>query len=90
MDGSTTVNNNATLVLNLPTTAQETETAKDTFMKEVESYSIFTIGKFIDIYCYPFVISIGLVGSTLSFLFMMKPNNRKMSTCIYMANYKYQ
>ena len=31
------------------------------------------------------LVPIGVVGNTLSFLVMIKPNNRKMSTCIYMA-----
>ena len=83
---STTVNINVTLVLKLVTTAWEkTKTTKDTFMEEVESFIIFKIGNFINIYYYPVLIPIGLVGNTLSFLVMIKPNNRKMSTCIYMA-----
>ena len=60
-------------------------TAKDTFFEEVESYSIFKIANLIMIYWLPVLIPIGLVGNTLSFLVMIKPNNRKMSTCIYMA-----
>ena len=60
-------------------------TVKDTFMEQVESYSIFKIAKFVMIYWLPVLIPIGLVGNTLSFLVMIKPNNRKMSTCIYMA-----
>ena len=82
---STRVNNNVTSVFNLATSAQETEITKDTFMEEIESYTIFKIGKFIDIYWYPVVISVGVVGNTLSFLVMIKLSNRKMSTCIYMA-----
>ena len=54
-------------------------------MEEVESYIIFKIGTFINIYYYPVFIPVGLVGNTLSFLVMIKRNNRKMSTCIYMA-----
>ena len=60
-------------------------TAKNTFMEEVESYSIFKIAHLIMIYWLPVLIPIGLVGNILSFLVMIKPNNRKMSTCIYMA-----
>ena len=83
---STILNNNATSLLNLATTAEEEETTKDTFMEEVESYLIFNkIGTFISIYYYPVFIPVGLVGNTLSFLVMIKRNNRKMSTCIYMA-----
>ena len=54
-------------------------------MEEVESYIIFKIGTFINIYYYPVFIPVGLVGNTLSFVVMIKRNNRKMSTCIYMA-----
>ena len=36
-------------------------------------------------YWFPILVPIGLVGNTLSFLIMIKPSNRKMSTCIYMA-----
>ena len=61
------------------------QNTKDTFMEEVEAYTIFKIANFISIYWLPVLVPIGLVGNTLSFLVMMKPNNRKISTCIYMA-----
>ena len=54
-------------------------------MEQVELYVIFKIANFINIYWFPVLISIGLAGNILSFLVMIKPNNRKMSTCIYMA-----
>ena len=57
----------------------------DIFMKQVETYTTFKIAYFIDKYWFPVLIPIGFVGNTLSFIVMMKPNNRKMSTCIYMA-----
>ena len=77
---------NTTSVLNLVTTAwEESETTKDIFMEDVESYLIFKIGNFINIYYYPVFIPVALAGNTLSFLIMTKQNNRKMSTCIYMA-----
>ena len=83
---STKINNNTTSVLNLVTTRwEETETTMETFMIEVESYIIFKIGNFIDTYYYPVFIPVALIGNTLSFLIMTKQNNRKMSTCIYMA-----
>ena len=56
-----------------------------TFMEEVETYMTYVVASFIDMYWFPVLIPIGLVGNTLSFLVMIKPNNRKMSTCIYMA-----
>ena len=77
---STTINTVA------PTEWEEAgETTKDTFMEEVETYTSFKIANFISIYWFPVLIPIGLVGNILSFLVMIKPNNRKMSTCIYMA-----
>ena len=56
-----------------------------TFMDQVESHMTYTIASFINIYWFPILVPIGLVGNTLSFLVMIQPNNRKMSTCIYMA-----
>ena len=83
---STRLKNNVTSLLNLATTGlEEVETTKDTFMEEVEGYMMSKIGTFIDIYYYPVFIPVALVGNTLSFLIMIKPNNRKVSTCIYMA-----
>ena len=80
-------NNNVTLVLHLPTTGWEAsnETTKDTFLEKVESYTMFKIENFINTYWFPVLVPIGLVGNTLSLLVMTKTNNRKMSTCIYMA-----
>ena len=84
---SITANNNATPSIDMFTTSWETPEAmtKDTFMEEVESYTIFKVANFISIYWFPVLIPIGLAGNTLSFIVMIKPNNRKMSTCIYMA-----
>ena len=56
-----------------------------TFMEQVESYMTYTIASYINIYWFPILVPIGLVGNTLSFLVMIQPQNRKMSTCIYMA-----
>ena len=83
---STRVNNSVTSVLNLVTTGlEETHTTKDTFMEEAEAYTIFKVANFISIYWFPVLIPVGLVGNILSFLVMIKPNNKKMSTCTYMA-----
>ena len=57
----------------------------DTFMEEVKTYTTYKIATFIDTYWFFVLVPIGLVGNTLSFLVMVKPNNRKMSTCIFMA-----
>ena len=63
-----------------------TTEASDTFMEEVNTYTVFIIAKYISNYWLPILIPIGYVGNILSFLVMIKPNNRKMSTCIYMAS----
>ena len=84
---STRVNNNATSYMDIFTTGWEESntTTKDTFMEEVEGYTIFKVANFINIYWFPVLIPIGLAGNILSFLVMIKPSNRKMSTCIYMG-----
>ena len=58
---------------------------KDIFMDAVESLLTYKIATFIAKYWNPILVPIGLVGNVLSFLIMVKPNNRKLSTCIYMA-----
>ena len=57
----------------------------DIFIQEAETYMTYKVAKFIDNYYFPVLIPLGLVGNTLSFFVMMRPNNRKVSTCIYMA-----
>ena len=81
---STSINNTSFLCL-VTTGLEETQTTIDTFMEKVEAYTIFKIANFISIYWLPVLVPIGLVGNTLSFLVMIRPNNKKMSTCIYMA-----
>ena len=58
---------------------------KDSFMAEAETYLTFAIAQYLSKYWFPFLVPIGWFGNTLSFLVMIKPNNRKVSTCIYMA-----
>ena len=55
------------------------------FMEEVESYLTYKISSYINEYWFPILAPIGFVGNTLSFLVMIRPNNRKVSTCIYMV-----
>ena len=57
----------------------------DTFLQEAETYTTFKAARYIAHYWFLVLIPLGLVGNILSFLVMMKPNNRKVSTCIYMA-----
>ena len=60
-------------------------TNKDIFMEEVEMVMTYKIATYITKYWFPILVPIGLIGNTLSLLVMIKPNNRKLSTCIYMA-----
>ena len=87
MESISVNNNNISSVFNPVTTGWEeaSTTAEDTFMEEVKAYTTFKIADFINTYWYPILVPIGLVGNSLSFLVMIQPNNRKMSTCIYMA-----
>ena len=79
--------NEATLTANVVSVEKEnTEMATiDTFMEEVKTYTTYKIASFTDTYWFFVLVPIGLVGNTLSFLVMIKPNNRKMSTCIYIC-----
>ena len=61
------------------------QTTEDPFMEEVNTYFIFKIANSISTYWFPILVPLGLLGNTLSFLIMIKPHNRKMSTCIFMA-----
>ena len=54
-------------------------------MEDVQAFMMFKVANFISNYWFYIIIPIGIVGNTLSFIVMTKPNNRKMSTCIYMA-----
>ena len=84
---STTFTNNVTLIANRATTEWEgaEATTKDTFMEEVNTYTEFKIATYIATYWFPILVPVGVIGNTLSFVVMIQSNNRKMSTCIYMA-----
>ena len=83
---SNTVKDNFTMSFSFVTDGWKgAEVNEDTFMEEVETYTTFKVATFITTYWFPVLIPIGLVGNTLSFLVMIKPNNTRMSTCIYMA-----
>ena len=71
--------------LNVTETMETITATGDTFMAKVETLATFKIATSLNMYWFTVLIPLGLVGNTLSFLVMMKPNNRKMSTCIYMA-----
>ena len=56
-----------------------------TFMEQVETYMTYKVASYINRYWFAVLVPIGIVGNILSFLVMIKPNNRNVSTCIYMA-----
>ena len=58
---------------------------QDTFLQEARTYMAYKIVIYVDNYWFPVLIPLGLVGNTLSFLVMIRPYNRRISTCIYMA-----
>ena len=75
-------------VTSLPNMADNSpaETAtQDTFLQEAESYMTYKVAKYFDSYWFPVLIPLGFVGNILSFLVMIRPHNRRISTCIYMA-----
>ena len=53
------------------------------FLEEVQTHLAYKIASYINDYWFPILAPIGLIGNTLSFLVMIKPNNRKMSTVEY-------
>ena len=63
----------------------QTGTTVDTFLEQVKTCTTFKVATFLTTYWFPVLVPVGLVGNALSFLVMIKPNNRKLSTCIYMA-----
>ena len=69
----------------LNTTTALAETNGNSIMEDAQMFLTFKVATMINRFWFPLLIPIGLVGNTLSFLVMIKPNNRKMSTCIYMA-----
>ena len=66
-------------------TGQTELTTANAFMEEVNNMIIFKIASVLAKYWFPVLVPIGFTGNTLSFLVMLKPGNREMSTCIYMA-----
>ncbi len=54
-------------------------------MEEVKAHITYKVSSYINRSWFPVLIPIGLVGNTLSFLVVIQPSNRKISTCIYMA-----
>ena len=82
---STTLNNDTTSAIDFVTSWDVLQVTEDNFMKEVRTYIAFKIATFINTYWAVILTPVGFIGNSLSFTVMMKPQNRKMSTCIYMA-----
>ena len=58
---------------------------QDTFLEEAGTYMTYKLAKYIATYWFPILIPLGLIDNSLSFLVMIRPNNRRISTCTYMA-----
>ncbi len=56
----------------------------DQVQEELQSYQAYKVAMAIKIYWPPILVPCGLVGNVLSFCVMLRPSNRRMSTCIYM------
>ena len=80
---ATTSNYSSTSLINI---SMDDNVTDDSFMEQVESYMTYKIAYYINQCWFPILAPIGLVGNTLSFMVMIQPHNRKMSTCIYMAS----
>ena len=76
---------NLTLHLVMIDNSNAATATQNTFLREAETYVTFKMAKDISRFWFPILIPLGLVGNTLSFLVMIRPNNRHISTCIYMA-----
>ena len=66
-------------------TNESITTTEDTFLDEVAQYTEFKVATAIADYWFPIIVPIGFIGNSLSFIVMMRGNNRRISTCIYMA-----
>ena len=80
-----TVNVVSTLAVNNSNHNNESITHQMDFMEAAQRYTSYQIAMYINKFYFPILVPIGLVGNTLSFLVMIKPSNRRLSTCVYMA-----
>ena len=55
------------------------------FMDEVETLMTYKVASIFKQYWFAVLVPIGLIGNTLSFLVMIRPNKRRVSACIYMT-----
>ena len=76
---------NKTLTSNSVVTVQVPD-IMDEFMRKASTYPQFKICVAINDYYFPSIVSVGIIGNILSFLVMVQPHNRHISTCVYMAS----
>ena len=67
---------NSTLPLVMANNSTVETATQDTFLREAETYVTFRLATYISDFWFPVLIPLGLVGNTLSFLVMIRPNNR--------------
>ena len=58
---------------------------KGEFMKKASSYLHYKIGVAFHDYYFPVIVTIGIFGNIFSFFVMVRPHNKNISTCVYMA-----
>ena len=75
---------NKTITWNSVVTVQGSDNM-DEFVWKASTYLQFKIGVAIYDYYFPSIVSVGIIGNILSFLVMVQPHNRHISTCVYMA-----
>ena len=53
--------------------------------REAQKYLIYQIGWYIHLIWLPIIVPVGMIGNILSFLVMIRKENRRISCCLYMA-----
>ena len=73
-----------TLTVNSFVITQDSNNAGE-FMAKASSYLQSKIGVAIHNYYFPVIVIVGITGNILRILVMIRPHNRHISTCVYMA-----
>ena len=73
-----------TLIFNSAVITQGSDNM-DEFMARASSNLQFKIGVALHNYYFPVIVIVDIIGNILSFLVMVRPHNRHISTCVYMA-----
>ena len=61
----------------------------DTFMEEVKTFTVFKVAMILVKYWFPILVPIALIVNVLSFVVMIKPNNRKNVNLYLYGSNKY-